>query len=1576
MEALEPRLVLTGPGNYTLTQLASFPVGPGFQVVNGPALDGKGNLWAAITTGGLTSQGPNGGQVPDGSIVEELKGTSQLITVAQFNGANGVEPYGGVIFDKQGNLFGVTERGGSKDDGTIWELPVGGNAINLLASFMDSPGSEGLNPLGGLVIDGQGNLYGTTSAGGQLVTGQEGAGTVYEFTPGNPTITTLYTFDGTHSSAPHNGLLLDGTELVGATSGGQFNRGTVFEVSTSGGQYQTIADFTLSDATLGFPVSNLIMDMGGNFFGEASNGVYEVPVGGNVIQSLGTFANANSQYDAQTAVLLDGAGDLFGTTFGGGTFGPGTAFEVVQGSNTISTIANFGTPDSHGNPTSANPNSPLVSDGHGNFFGMTANGGDSGFGFFYELSPAATQLAFGPLPSDPIANQAFVPPLTVHVQDAAGNDVTTDTSIVTLVVSNGPTGGSIVGAASAPDVKGVATFAGVSVNLPGTYVFGAVDGTLTPAQTAPILVGALPTSTILFPTAGSYSPGTWTGSIAGTARASVGTLATVGVAIFDGTNYWNGADARFDSANPVFNDATLTQANWSYAFPTTNLTTGKSYSVQSQAKDSLGNLQTLGAGVSFTFSIPIATVSSLSPTFGSGGALQDPAAAGTVVTITGTNLDNATGVSFGGLPAQFTIDSPTELKAIAPRGGAGLVDIVVANGGGNSAKSAADQFSFVSTAIASGQQGAFVSTGPTLTPLASLPALPAGVSAEFADAIGFTVAGVGIGGKVTVVIQLPVGTLQAGTTYAYEKFSPKTNTWSAFVTDNGDSVNFDVADQQIQLTLTDGGSDDEDGATDQNITDPGLPVANAGSPTQLGFGPLPTNSVANQPFTPPITVKVEDSAGNVVTTDTSAVTLTVTSGPSGGVLSGSTQQAAMSGIATFSGLFATVAGTYVVNATDGRLSTGISIPFFVGAKPASAVAFPSASSYLPSTWTAALTGTDSVGAGATVTSVGVNIFDGTHYWNPADSAFDSATALFNAAALGQGTWSYPFPTANLTNGKTYTVRSQATDSLGEVETPSVGATFSFSIPAPTVTAVSPVFGTGGSPQAVGNQGAGGTQVTITGTNLDGAQEVLFGTLPAQFHTVSSTEIQAVAPQAGLGTVDIVVGTGGGVSAKSSADRFTFVTATLTGGPSEATLSSGPTLTPLASLPSLPAGVTPLAAAVVGFMVTNVGKGGTVTVEVQLPKGSLQAAVSTGVSLAYYKFNATTHSWSAFVSDGGDKVQFDIAADQVDLTLTDGGLDDQDGSANGVIVDPGLPVLAPSGTAPSITSANHVTFIVGATSEFVLTASGSPAPTLGETGALPGGLEFDASTGKLSGTPSANSAGAYSITFTVSNGVASPASQSFQLTVLSANQAYIAAVFRDVLRRQVDSDGLQFFTGLLDHGTARSAVVGLVNHSAEYFGQIIQAAYSVYLGRSAEQAAVKFWSKQLIGAITDVQFAASVLGTPEAFAHAGGTTKHLIDALYQQLLGRPAEPAGESFWLGQFASGSRADAIAFSFATSNEFNTNLIDQDFMYLLDRATTKDEMASLLPMLDQGVTHEDLFAQIAATAEYADRLALRTDL
>ncbi len=156
-------------------------------------------------------------------LEDRITPTSPTITtLASFNGTNGSGPKAGVIVDKSGNLYGITSGGGSQSLGAVFELTPSSSLIKPLASF---DLTSGFNSYGGLIMDGSGNLYGTTAAGGS-----SSKGTIFELAHGSSTITTLASFDGTNGSAPEVGLLIDSSgNLYGTTTvGGAAGYGTVF----------------------------------------------------------------------------------------------------------------------------------------------------------------------------------------------------------------------------------------------------------------------------------------------------------------------------------------------------------------------------------------------------------------------------------------------------------------------------------------------------------------------------------------------------------------------------------------------------------------------------------------------------------------------------------------------------------------------------------------------------------------------------------------------------------------------------------------------------------------------------------------------------------------------------------------------------------------------------------------------------------------------------------------------------------------------------------------------------------------------------------------------------------------------------------------------------------------------------------------------------------------------------------------------------------------------------------------------------------------------------------------------------
>jgi len=215
LERLEDRVALS---NFVSSNLASFNGATGSGPRAGLIMDAQGNLYGTTDGGGANGHG---------TVFELAAGSGTITTLASFNGANGAYPEAGLIMDAQGNLYGTTSNGGAFDDnGTVFELAAGSGTITTLASFN---GANGHTPRAGLIMDAQGNLYGTTA----MAPGAPGRGTVFELAAGSGTITTLASFNGANGVNPEAGLILDAQgNLYGTTYfGGAFGQGTVFELS-------------------------------------------------------------------------------------------------------------------------------------------------------------------------------------------------------------------------------------------------------------------------------------------------------------------------------------------------------------------------------------------------------------------------------------------------------------------------------------------------------------------------------------------------------------------------------------------------------------------------------------------------------------------------------------------------------------------------------------------------------------------------------------------------------------------------------------------------------------------------------------------------------------------------------------------------------------------------------------------------------------------------------------------------------------------------------------------------------------------------------------------------------------------------------------------------------------------------------------------------------------------------------------------------------------------------------------------------------------------------------------------------
>ncbi len=304
-----------------------------------------GTLYGSTYIGGGPCDGTGCGTVfnlkPPAAACKSALCPWTEILIHNFTGPDGIGPVGAVLFDSSGNLFGATTSGGFRNGGAIYELqPMDGSwTVRVLYS------SYGY-PRGGLILDDSGNLYGPAFTAGN------GYGSVYQMVPSGSTWITSDIYDFTYRSDggyPWASLILDGSgNFYGSTcTGGSGNGGTVFELSPSGGKWT----FTTLHS-----------------FESPENGAFVVgPVG---------------------SLVMDNAGALYGTTLADGTHGYGSVFKLTPGGSgwAFTSLHDF-----TGGSDGGYPYSNLVFDANGNLYGTASVGGagscTNGCGVLFEITP-------------------------------------------------------------------------------------------------------------------------------------------------------------------------------------------------------------------------------------------------------------------------------------------------------------------------------------------------------------------------------------------------------------------------------------------------------------------------------------------------------------------------------------------------------------------------------------------------------------------------------------------------------------------------------------------------------------------------------------------------------------------------------------------------------------------------------------------------------------------------------------------------------------------------------------------------------------------------------------------------------------------------------------------------------------------------------------------------------------------------------------------------------------------------------------------------------------------------------------
>ena len=372
--------------------------------------------------------------LPKGAVA-----ASKYKVLVSFTGKNGLYPFGDLTFDGAGNLYGTTEQGGLHKGGTAFRLtphPNGKWTEGVLHSFVDLPAA------GGLILDASGNIYGAVEDGvfklapnedgtwtesliasmrlnyandlimdaagdiygEEQLGGNFGYGKIFELTPnldGTWTENDLYSFDGSDGKTPLGGLIFDAAgNLYGAavTGGGPPNWGLIFKLTPNlDGSWTESVLYTFTGGKDGGVAWSVILDTAGNLYGTTFTGgnlhcdrdgcgvVFKLDTNGKE-SVLHAFSGHPAAEPYVGRLIFDGAGNLYGTAEGGGAHNGGAVFKLTpssDGSWAFSVLHTF-----QGNPA-LHPTGGLVIDKAGNLYGTTndCGSGTGCYGVVFEITP-------------------------------------------------------------------------------------------------------------------------------------------------------------------------------------------------------------------------------------------------------------------------------------------------------------------------------------------------------------------------------------------------------------------------------------------------------------------------------------------------------------------------------------------------------------------------------------------------------------------------------------------------------------------------------------------------------------------------------------------------------------------------------------------------------------------------------------------------------------------------------------------------------------------------------------------------------------------------------------------------------------------------------------------------------------------------------------------------------------------------------------------------------------------------------------------------------------------------------------
>jgi uncharacterized repeat protein (TIGR03803 family) len=414
---------LSSSGQFTV--LYSFPGGSGgCHPYAGAVLDAQGDVYAVTVYGG----NPNGCYGMGCGVLYKITPTGQATILHAFTGGtDGSQPFGTPTLDSKGNLYGTTEYGGNLSNcygsgcGVVYELGTSGR-LRILYSF--TGGADGSWPLGGVIVDKTGDIYGTTTFGGPNF-----AGAVFKVDAAGAE-KTLYTFTGgTDGANPRPGVTADGAGNVYGTTenGGASGAGVVFQVTNSG---ETVLHNFTGGPDGGYPYAGVVLDASGNLYGTTTYGgtsqvsgtgftgysgygaVYKLEISTQQETQLYAFPGGGDGVVPYAGLTADGDGNLYGTTEEGGAANTGTVYKVdPAGQETV--LYSF-----TGGADGGYPYGGVILDSDGNLYGTTYLGGTAGFGVVYKVDALGRETVLHNFVGDSVDGSS---PMAGVIRDSKGN---------------------------------------------------------------------------------------------------------------------------------------------------------------------------------------------------------------------------------------------------------------------------------------------------------------------------------------------------------------------------------------------------------------------------------------------------------------------------------------------------------------------------------------------------------------------------------------------------------------------------------------------------------------------------------------------------------------------------------------------------------------------------------------------------------------------------------------------------------------------------------------------------------------------------------------------------------------------------------------------------------------------------------------------------------------------------------------------------------------------------------------------------------------------------------------------------